>query len=33
MLDAVFYAVSGGCTWRMMPHDFPPWGTVYSWFR
>lgn len=32
VLDAVFYAVRGGCAWRMLPHDFPPWGTVYYWF-
>jgi putative transposase len=33
VLDAVFYVVRGGCAWRMLPHDFPPWGTVYYWFR
>ncbi len=26
ILDAVFfYVVRGGCTWRLLPHDFPPW--------
>jgi putative transposase len=24
ILDAVFYAVRGGCPWRLLPHDFPP---------
>jgi putative transposase len=33
ILDAIFYVVRGGCPWRMLPHDFPPWGTVYYWFR
>jgi transposase len=21
-----------GCTWRLLPTDFPPWGTIYRWF-
>ena len=33
ILDAVFYAVRGGCAWRLLPHDFPPWKTVYHYFR
>ena len=33
IFDAIFYVVRGGCPWRMLPHDFPPWGTVYYWFR
>lgn len=33
ILDAIFYVVRGGCAWRLLPHDFPPWGTVYYWFR
>ncbi len=32
ILDAVFYIVRGGYVWRLLPHDFPPWGTVYYWF-
>jgi len=32
-LDALFYMARSGCTWRMLPHDFPPWPTVYSAFR
>ena len=28
ILDAVFYIVRGGCAWRLLPHDFPPWKTV-----
>jgi putative transposase len=33
ILDAVFYVVRGGCTWRLLPHDFPPWKSVYHYFR
>jgi putative transposase len=33
ILDAVFYVVRGGCAWRLLPHDFPPWRTVYHYFR
>jgi len=33
ILDAIFYAVRGGCAWRLLPHEFPPWQTVYHYFR
>jgi len=33
VLDAINYRWETGCTWRMLPHDFPPWGTVYTYFR
>ena len=33
ILNAVFYIVRGGCAWRLLPHDFPPWQTVYHYFR
>jgi putative transposase len=33
ILDAVFYVVRSGCPWRLSPHDFPPWKTVYHYFR
>jgi putative transposase len=33
ILDAIFYVVRSGCTWRLLPHDFPPWKTVYHYFR
>ena len=32
VLNAIFYILGGGCTWRMMPHDFPAWKTVYPSF-
>ncbi len=33
MLNAIFYIVRGGCAWRMLPHDLPPWKSVYTQFR
>jgi putative transposase len=33
ILDAVFYVLKSGCPWRLLPRDFPPWETVYHWFR
>jgi putative transposase len=27
--DAVFYLLRTGCTWRALPHEYPPWPTVY----
>src|SRR5215204_1722969 len=33
ILNAVFYVVRSGCQWRLLPHDFPRWPTVYHYFR
>jgi putative transposase len=33
ILNAIFYIVRSGCSWRLLPHDFPPWKTVYHYFR
>src|ERR687890_601133 len=33
ILDAIFYVLRSGCAWRLLPHDFPPWRTVYHYFR
>src|SRR5918994_7819368 len=33
VLDAVFYVLRSGCAWRFLPREFPPWRTVYYWFR
>ncbi len=32
LLDAIFYILRSGCPWRLLPHGFPPWGTVSSQF-
>src|ERR671917_545249 len=33
ILDAGFYVLKSGCPWRLLPRNFPPWKTVYDWFR
>src|SRR5215212_4860821 len=33
ILNAIFYVLKSGCQWRLLPHDFPPWSTVYYHFR
>src|SRR5713226_10470483 len=33
ILNAIFYVVRSGCAWRLLPHDLPPWKTVYHYFR
>jgi len=33
ILEAIFYIVRSGCAWRLLPHDFPSWKTVYTYFR
>ncbi len=32
ILNALFYMTRAGCTWRMLPHDLPPWEVVYMYF-
>jgi putative transposase len=32
IVDALFYMARSGCAWRMLPHDFPPWGLVSYYF-
>lgn len=32
VVDAVLYVLRTGCQWRMLPHDFPPWKSVYNLF-
>jgi len=33
VVNAIFYLNREGCTWRALPHDFPPWKTVYNYFE
>jgi transposase len=33
VINAIFYVDRTGCQWRALPHDFPPWSTVWSYFR
>lgn len=32
VVNAILYLAKAGCTWRMLPHDFPPWKTVSYYF-
>ncbi|MFZ1041050.1 MAG: transposase [Anaerolineales bacterium] len=31
IIDALLYLSRTSCQWRMLPHDLPPWETVYAW--
>ena len=33
VISGILYLLRSGCPWRMLPHDFPPWGTVWYYFR
>jgi putative transposase len=33
IVDAILYVLHSGGIWRLLPHDFPPWQTVYHYFR
>src|SRR5436309_1752741 len=33
VVNALFYHAREGCTWRALPHDFPPWKTVYNYLQ
>ena len=33
VVNAIFYLLRTGCSWEMLPHDFPPYSTVYYYFR
>jgi len=33
LVNAILYALRGGQAWRLLPHDFPPWQTVYYYLR
>ncbi len=33
VINAVLYLSRTGCSWRQLPHDFPPWGTVHFYYR
>ena len=33
LVNGILYVVKTGCQWRMLPSDFPPWKTVYGYFR
>ena len=33
LVNAMLYWLRSGCAWRLLPHDFPPWRTVYHYWR
>ncbi len=33
VVNAILYHLRNGGTWRSLPHDLPPWKTVYHYFR
>lgn len=33
VMNGILYLVRTGCSWRQLPHDFPPWGTVHWYYR
>jgi len=33
IINAIFYVLRTGCAWRQLPHDLPPWQTVYWYLR
>ena len=33
ILNGIFYVQRTGCQWEMMPHDLPPYTTVYRYFK
>lgn len=33
VINAILYLSRSGCSWRMLPREFPPWGTVHYYYR
>jgi putative transposase len=33
VINAILYLNRTGCAWRLLPHEFPPWGTVHYYYR
>jgi putative transposase len=32
VVNGILYLLRSGCSWRMLPKDYPPWQTVYEYF-
>jgi transposase len=32
VINALLYLLRTGCAWRYLPHDLPPWRSVYAYF-
>jgi putative transposase len=33
LVNAILYVLVSGCQWRLLPRDFPPWQSVYGYYR
>jgi len=33
IVNGIFYILKNGCTWQNLPHDLPPYSTVYVYFQ
>lgn len=33
VIDGIRYLLRSGCAWRLLPHEFGPWSTVYDVYR
>lgn len=33
IINAINYLLRGGCSWRLLPHDLPPYRIVFHYFR
>jgi putative transposase len=33
VVDGILYLNRSGCSWRMLPHEYPPWSTVHYYYR
>lgn len=33
VINGILYLNRAGCSWRMLPKEFPPWGTVHYYYR
>jgi putative transposase len=33
VINGILYLNRSGCSWRMLPRQFPPWGTVHYYYR
>jgi putative transposase len=32
VVNAILYVLRSGCHWRLLPHEYPNWKTVYDYF-
>jgi len=33
VVNGTLYVSRSGCQWRLLPKEYPPWGTVYHYYR